>query len=699
LTRRTALVIGAVGIALGAILVGTQQMVARSRSSLVERFASDELRQVQEVAREIEDEVSDVAEDLRFAAQLLQTARSMADFERELRALLAVVKQYRVASVYNGAGERVLRVVDPRAASFEDNDVEKVLRETARRALARPAGEAPTAAPVIAEAGRWYRVFALPVPENLQGRAAVAVLVDTEPSLGHLRVVAAQPTARLLILGLQGRATAASEPTLKRLVGELDLHRTRLPRFASVIDDMQRGGRGTLHLGEREAIELGFAAAEVVASYVPIRIQGGGNWSVAKLSSTAILRSHEQAILLRLALAGGVMAACLLALGAYIVVTSRQAALVRERLKHAEQLGHLHEKTEKILDHIPTAVIALSDDKRITALNRAMREKVPGSAVGAGLSEAFPQAPAAVLSRLRALVEDARVRERVQSLHGERLALFGVEGQYSVHAVPLERGFPEARLLLVIEDLTEVSQLATQLLRAEKLATVGILAAGIAHEVGTPLSVVRGRAEYLREKLGADNPHVKGLSIIVEQIDHVTRSIAQLLDFSRLKAPAVRATSVAAVARAVVELLRFEADRRRVALHVEVAPDVPLLAADPDQLQQVLVNLVMNACDACIGGGRVTVSATAPKEGDVRVEVSDNGCGIPEENRHQVFDPFFTTKKRGQGTGLGLAVAAQIVRNHRARIELVSESGRGTRVTLMWPRAEPSRVELHDSIG
>jgi signal transduction histidine kinase len=114
--------------------------------------------------------------------------------------------------------------------------------------------------------------------------------------------------------------------------------------------------------------------------------------------------------------------------------------------------------------------------------------------------------------------------------------------------------------------------------------------------------------------------------------------------------------------------------------------------ADPDQLQQVLVNLVLNAIDATAAGGHVTLGAAlaAPPAGEagyrrVRIEVGDDGCGIPEELRLQIFDPFFTTKKRGQGTGLGLTIAADIVRSHGAEIEVESEPGRGTRMILLWP--------------
>jgi signal transduction histidine kinase len=434
---------------------------------------------------------------------------------------------------------------------------------------------------------------------------------------------------------------------------------------------------------------------------------------VATLSSTAPLRANAQSLVLRLGIAAGVAALLIMAFGAWLVIASRRAALLRERVRHAEALEHLHEKTEKILDNIPTGVIALSDAGRISAINRALRERCPEEALGGALADAFPEAPAAVVARLQSLCNAARTADRVRSLHGERLALFGEEGQYSLHAVPLEPRFPEARVLLVVEDVTaalQVRSLASQLLRAEKLATTGVLAAGIAHEIGTPLGVVRGRAEYILGKLGPGHTQAAGLGVIVEQIDRVSRTIRQLLDFARVKAAQVRPIAVAPIARAVAELLRYEAERRKVALRVDAAEDLPPVAADPDQLQQVLVNLAMNALDACGEGGHVAIVATPARSAPdaagggedwdrLRIEVVDDGCGIPEEHRVQVFDPFFTTKKRGQGTGLGLTMAAEIVRNHGAQIELESEPGKGTRVVLEWPAVSAKETGKEEQRG
>src|SRR5262249_9132631 len=159
------------------------------------------------------------------------------------------------------------------------------------------------------------------------------------------------------------------------------------------------------------------------------------------------------AIVLRLTLAGGAVAVCLVAFTIYAVLATRRTIALRERLRHAARLAHLHEMTEKILDNIPSGVVALATDLRVSSVHRALRERLPSGAVVGELEHVFPEAWAEVVGRVRALLDAALAAGRVRSVYGERLPLFGKDGQYNLHAVPLEPRFPEARVLLVIEDL------------------------------------------------------------------------------------------------------------------------------------------------------------------------------------------------------------------------------------------------------
>ena len=243
--------------------------------------------------------------------------------------------------------------------------------------------------------------------------------------------------------------------------------------------------------------------------------------------------------------------------------------------------------------------------------------------------------------------------------------LLGAAG-YVVHAT--------RRTATLEERLRHVQQqrrYEEQLLHSEKLATAGQLAAGIAHEIGTPLGVARGRVELAMAK--ADDP--KHHAIAIDQIDRVTRLIQQLLDYVRPRPADVQDLELADAMHTVTDLLAPQAH----GIEIRVT-GAGALRADPDQIQQVLINLVLNALDACEKGGHVELRAS-----ERMIEVIDDGAGIARELHAQVFDPFFTTKKRGQGTGLGLWVVAQLVRAQGGEIELESAPGAGTTVRVRWP--------------
>ncbi|HLK91111.1 MAG TPA: ATP-binding protein [Polyangia bacterium] len=229
--------------------------------------------------------------------------------------------------------------------------------------------------------------------------------------------------------------------------------------------------------------------------------------------------------------------------------------------------------------------------------------------------------------------------------------------------------------------------LERQLISAEKLATTGVLAAGIAHEVGTPLGIIRARAELLLgDTQGAQGR--RALEAIIEQIDRISSTIRQVLDFSRNQPVELGRVNPVVGLQGTLDLVGHRVRQQDLRVSVDVAPDLPPLAADPNQFQQVFINLLLNACDASSQGGEIEITAQTIEAGKrVRIEVRDHGTGIAPEHLLAVFDPFFTTKKRGEGTGLGLPIAASIVRNHGGEITLGSVPGEGTLVSVSWPAA------------
>jgi signal transduction histidine kinase len=243
-----------------------------------------------------------------------------------------------------------------------------------------------------------------------------------------------------------------------------------------------------------------------------------------------------------------------------------------------------------------------------------------------------------------------------------------------------------------LRNAERVHSLEQQLIRAEKLATTGVLAAGMAHEVGTPLGIIRARAEILTDEIKQEGAK-RALDAIIQQIDRISSTIGQVLDFSRAQPVEMRAISAQMAIQSTLDLLEHRFRQQHLDVRLDVAPDLPMLAGDANQLQQVLVNIILNACDACPEGGTIDISVRADGASRVRWEIRDNGTGIPEQDVLAVFDPFFTTKKRGEGTGLGLPVAASIVRNHGGEIALASTVDQGTTVTILWPVSRERHVE------
>jgi signal transduction histidine kinase len=257
-----------------------------------------------------------------------------------------------------------------------------------------------------------------------------------------------------------------------------------------------------------------------------------------------------------------------------------------------------------------------------------------------------------------------------------------------------------ARLLAEAERTVELQQ---QLRQAETLAVAGKLATAIAHEVGTPLNIISGRAEFILKTATLEAAARKDLEIIVGQIERISGIIRALLDTLRPRPPDIRSTALGEVLERALPLLRHPARRRQVRLRTPDAAGLPLLAADPGQLEQVLINLVLNALDATPPGGEVEIDArpvAAHGRPGVAVSVRDTGPGIPPELLPRVFEPFFTTKPVGRGTGLGLAICRDIVRAHGGELTVDTRRAGGAMLTAWIPAAPAGAArEAGASVG
>lgn len=252
--------------------------------------------------------------------------------------------------------------------------------------------------------------------------------------------------------------------------------------------------------------------------------------------------------------------------------------------------------------------------------------------------------------------------------------------------------------------------LERQVRHADKLAAIGQLASKLAHEIGTPLNVISGRARILRREFPDGDPRTENLDIIRNQVDRISRDITRLLTVARPPSMRRERMDPAPIVREMAAFVAPEVRKKHVRLALSVAPDLPAVKGDPDGLSQVLLNLLMNANAAVSAGGWIEVAAVPAKAfagdgdgggpggeqaaGGIEIRVSDNGHGIDREILPHVFEPFVSTKQ-GEGTGLGLSICRDIIRDHGGRIAVESAPGEGTTVSIWLPAASRRETDEH----
>jgi PAS domain S-box-containing protein len=238
-------------------------------------------------------------------------------------------------------------------------------------------------------------------------------------------------------------------------------------------------------------------------------------------------------------------------------------------------------------------------------------------------------------------------------------------------------------VLLVLHDISERKRLQAQLRKTERIAELGTLASGMAHEIGTPMNVILGRAEYLMDRVH-EEPLRKGLKTIVTQVERITRVMNQLLSFARRKPLQPGPVDLRQIVDNSLEMFQERLSRQQVQVCIQLDPKCPPVQADSDQMNQVLINLIMNAIHAMPDGGTLRI-ALQQDEDMAKLTIADTGQGIRKELLSKIFDPFFTTKEFGKGTGLGLTVVKGIIEEHHGSIAVESEENKGTVFTVLLP--------------
>ncbi len=391
-------------------------------------------------------------------------------------------------------------------------------------------------------------------------------------------------------------------------------------------------------------------------------------------------------------------------LAGYIGIAIQNAQLYRRLQQKITDFERLKDFNENIVESINIGVFAVDLDDCIESWNAQMEVMYAlprADALKRPLTEVFPTDFIEQFHNLRA-------EQGTSTIYKFRFTTPAGEARTAnITIAPLlNRDFQAVGRIVIVDDLTDRIHLEEQLTQAEKLSSIGLLAAGVAHEVNTPLAVISSYTQMLTKQLKLD-PNSQHLTPVLEKITQQTFRASEivngLLNFSRTGSGDFTRVDINAMLRDTTVLLEHQMRSGHIQVQLDLAPDLPAIQGDLGKLQQVVLNLIMNAKDAMQdrGSGRIMIS-TAQHGGTVEIQIADDGSGMPPEVLRRIYDPFFTTKstpKEGQrkGTGLGLAVTYGIMQEHAGKIHVQSEVSEGTVFRLEFPAADvkPSqRTEL-----
>lgn len=356
---------------------------------------------------------------------------------------------------------------------------------------------------------------------------------------------------------------------------------------------------------------------------------------------------------------------------------------VTERKRAEHLLRQSEERYRRLIAVSPYAILVNRGDRIIFANNQAI--KLFGAVKAEEILKKSPMdlfhaddrdiVRERIHERFEGRAQAPMLEEKIETLDG-RVVDVEVSGARFVD----EEG---PAMLIMLRDVSERKRLQEQLRRTERVAELGTLASGMAHEIGTPMNVILGRAEYLMDRV-TEEPIKRGLQTIITQVERITRVMNQLLSFARRKAPERVPLDLRKVIEDGMEMFQERLARNKIRVELRVADPCPMVPADADQMSQVLLNLIMNAIHAMPEGGTLGVGLE-PEHPMVKLIIADTGHGMPPEVIRKIYDPFFTTKEFGKGTGLGLTVVKGIIEEHQGSIAVESKEGKGTRFTVLLP--------------
>jgi PAS domain S-box-containing protein len=498
----------------------------------------------------------------------------------------------------------------------------------------------------------------------------VAVFLAEEP--GRLRLAAAHglPAEARDAVGRLGSGPAPAPRYGDLALGFLDFDGD-IPHTHIFLENAQQA----LHLPEADRRT---AATLDLNYYLPCRVQDGSatrTIAVIGLGRTEggdFLSSEDVELLESLA--------------SYIGIALQNASLYARLEKKISEFERLKEFNENIVESINVGILAIDLEDRIESWNAQMEAMYAfsrGEALGQSLRSVFPPEVCDALDKFRN-------ESGVHNLYKFRLTTrAGEQRTVNIAVAPLlSRDFVSVGRIILVDDITERVTLEAQLAQTDKLSSIGLLAAGVAHEINTPLAVISSYAQMLSKQMRGDVRIGPVLEKITQQSFRAAEIANGLLNFSRTSTTEFGETNLNQVIHDTLSLLEHQFKTARIDVELELAQNLPSIQGNSGKLQQVFLNLLLNAKEAMPGGGRLRVATMV--NGHVEALISDSGSGIAPEHLKRIYDPFFTTKttpKPGdrRGTGLGLSVSYGIIQEHAGKIRVESAIGAGTTFHLEFP--------------
>lgn len=406
----------------------------------------------------------------------------------------------------------------------------------------------------------------------------------------------------------------------------------------------------------------------------------GAIFGLFELVERTLLQNVSEATMRWLYISRGVLSSLLLMVWAAWTV-------YQYRGLYADQLEQTEARYRDIIEHSADAIITIDNSNRITTWNQGAKEIFGWSKeemIGEPIGKIIPDDLIEV-GEMLCLAYGIKQSGYVKNYETERITKSGTRRLVQLtETVITDESDDIVGRSQILRDISELRINENQMRQSERLATVGHLAAGVAHEVGNPLTSISSLVQVLERKTD-DEFTQQNLKKIREHIARITKIVRELVDFSRPTGLQTTDTQINQTIQSAVGLLKYDGRCRNIEFNLNLDPELPKIPCVPDQIHQVLVNILLNAIDAMQEQGEEILVESETNNGNVEIAITDEGAGMPEEIREKVFEPFFTTKEVGKGTGLGLSVSHGIVSRLGGHIEVNSEVGNGSTFRIKLP--------------